>query len=229
MRKHIAKLLQSRSQAIRTALERYNLAAATMHPPKPQLHWDQVVEYSFLSQFDLLRSNSRQNITERPWATPAGRLAMDLYFKVQRAHEELQQLNLELQHFVTWLVDEETFLLQAERSESNVNLRFHIAQYRCKRARFHSHHLQVLTKISNLKGFTGTLEPGVNEENRQIVSERSRTWLSLHEEAEESAPEDNDEDVDEVAAAEAGKAFTAIVHAVTDAKDNGSPYDDEAM
>ena len=96
MRKHIAKLLQSRSHAIKTALERYNVAAAAMCPPKPQLQWDQVVEYSFLSQFDLLRSDSREDISQRPWATPAGRLAMDLYFKVQRAHEEIQRLNVEI-------------------------------------------------------------------------------------------------------------------------------------
>jgi len=34
----------------------------------------------FLADFDLLR-DARQDISQRPWATPAGRLAMDLYFK----------------------------------------------------------------------------------------------------------------------------------------------------
>ena len=39
--------------------------------------------YTFLADFDLLR-DTRQDIRSRPWATPAGRLALDNYFKVLR-------------------------------------------------------------------------------------------------------------------------------------------------
>ena len=82
MRKHISKALQSRSQAIRTALDRYNSAAHLLPTPLCQLDWKEVVEYAFLADFDLLR-DARQDISDRPWATAAGRLAMDLYFKIE--------------------------------------------------------------------------------------------------------------------------------------------------
>ncbi|KAF9033498.1 hypothetical protein BDZ89DRAFT_909016, partial [Hymenopellis radicata] len=57
LRKHIANALKTRSHAIRTALEKYNAAALVFYPPKPTLDWDQVIEYGFLSDFDLLRES----------------------------------------------------------------------------------------------------------------------------------------------------------------------------
>ena len=54
MHKHIANALKARSRAIRTALDRYNTAATALVPPRQLLDWEQVVEYAFLSDFDLL-------------------------------------------------------------------------------------------------------------------------------------------------------------------------------
>jgi hypothetical protein len=61
LRKHIGQALQKRSSAIRTALNRYNTAALTLNPPQLPLKWDEVVEYAFLSDFDLL-CDARQEI-----------------------------------------------------------------------------------------------------------------------------------------------------------------------
>ena len=109
MRKHISKALQSRSQAIRSALDRYNAAARLLPTPRRQLDWKEVVEYAFLADFDLLR-DARQDISDRPWATPAGRLAMDLYFKIERAREEITRLNVEIRRVATYIRDEDHFL-----------------------------------------------------------------------------------------------------------------------
>ncbi|KAG6852084.1 hypothetical protein C0991_003278 [Blastosporella zonata] len=76
LRKHIGNALKVRSQAVRTALEKYNAAAKALIPPRPQLSWDLVVEYAFLADFDLL-SDTREDIHERPWAKPAARVLMD--------------------------------------------------------------------------------------------------------------------------------------------------------
>ena len=57
LRKHITKALQAWSVAIRTALDCYNTAACVMRPPRCELHWDEVVEYAFLLEFDLLRDS----------------------------------------------------------------------------------------------------------------------------------------------------------------------------
>ncbi|KAJ7828514.1 hypothetical protein B0H13DRAFT_1454465, partial [Mycena leptocephala] len=85
----------ARSKAIKTAIGKYNAAAEAMMPPKPVLDWEQVVEYAFLADFDLLRE-SREDIRQEPWALPSGRTAMDQHFKIICAEEEIQQLNVEI-------------------------------------------------------------------------------------------------------------------------------------
>lgn len=102
LRKHIAKALQARSKAVRAALDRYNAAAQEIDPPRPTLQWKDVVNYVFLSEFDLLR-DARQDVRTRPWARPAGRMAMDLYFKIQRAKEEIDRLNIEIPRVITYI------------------------------------------------------------------------------------------------------------------------------
>ena len=71
MRKHIGKALQARSPAICTVLERYNTATLALNPPHRTLQWKEVVEYTFLADFNLLR-DAHQDISQRIWATPAG-------------------------------------------------------------------------------------------------------------------------------------------------------------
>ncbi|KAJ7015805.1 hypothetical protein C8F04DRAFT_905260, partial [Mycena alexandri] len=100
LRKHIAKALQARSKGVRSALERYNEAAAAMTPPRTQLSWEQIVDYAFLADFDLLR-DGREDIRGEPWAQPAGRIAMDQHFKLLRVDEEIAHLNLEIPRLVT--------------------------------------------------------------------------------------------------------------------------------
>ena len=48
------------------ALDHYNVVAATLMPPQPPLKWDKVVEYVFLSDFDLL-CKAHQKIQSCPW------------------------------------------------------------------------------------------------------------------------------------------------------------------
>ncbi|KAK0421685.1 hypothetical protein EV421DRAFT_1915825 [Armillaria borealis] len=70
-RRHIGNTLKVRSKTIQTALTKYNVAAKAMKPPRPSLQWDEVVEYAFLANFDLLR-NAREDIIKKPWANPNG-------------------------------------------------------------------------------------------------------------------------------------------------------------
>ncbi|KAJ7257434.1 hypothetical protein C8J57DRAFT_1235150 [Mycena rebaudengoi] len=92
LRKHIAKALQARSQAVRSAL---------------------VVEYAFLADFNLLR-NPEELAEIRPWAVPASREIMDAHFKIEWAREEILQLNIEIWRVVTKIHDEHVFLLEKE-------------------------------------------------------------------------------------------------------------------
>ncbi|KAF8184332.1 hypothetical protein K438DRAFT_1907876 [Mycena galopus ATCC 62051] len=70
LRDHIAKALKARSKAIRNALNRYNTVATVLDPPGCLLTWAEVVDYTFLSEFDILR-NPDTTSSICAWATPA--------------------------------------------------------------------------------------------------------------------------------------------------------------
>ncbi|KAG1736957.1 hypothetical protein EDB19DRAFT_1989115 [Suillus lakei] len=148
---HIAKALQTRSVAIRTALNTYNAIAGSMHPPRRTLKWDEVVEYAFLADFDLLR-DTRADVSRHPWSSAAAHSAMDLHFKMCRARKEIERL------------DTERYLRECENQlkDTSPALAHQIAIHRNTRGRFNSRHLKRLYDISKLPGFSGTLTPGVS-------------------------------------------------------------------
>jgi len=149
--------MKARSSAIRTALANYNAAAAGLDPPRQSLEWDQVVEYAFLADFDLLR-DTRQDVRTRIWASPAARQAMDSYFKIVRAKEEIKRLNVEIRRFATYLDDERAFLERQEIAlrASNPFLSHAVLRYRMERGRYDDLHRRKLNEIYDLKGFTGS-------------------------------------------------------------------------
>ncbi|KAK7028351.1 hypothetical protein R3P38DRAFT_3314844 [Favolaschia claudopus] len=164
LRKHIAKALQARSKAVKAAIDRYNEAARAMQPPKPTLEWEEVVEYAFLADFDLLREG-REDIREEKWAQPAGRAAMDQHYKLLRADEEIQRLNVEIRRLVTHMRDEEKFLTREEgrlQEEGKGALAYQVRLLREERGRFTERHTAQLVKLRSIPGFTGSLTPGVS-------------------------------------------------------------------
>ncbi|KAJ6603182.1 hypothetical protein DFH09DRAFT_1242728 [Mycena vulgaris] len=164
LRKHIAKALQARSKAVKNAITTYNEVAQTMTPPKPTLDWEQVVEYAFLADFDLLREG-REDIRGELWAQPAGRAAMDQHYKLLRADEEIQRLNVEIRRLVTYMADEAGFLSREEdrlREEGEGAIAVQVGLLRMERVRFTSLHMSRLRKLSQEPGFTGSLVSGVS-------------------------------------------------------------------
>ncbi|KAF8131776.1 hypothetical protein K438DRAFT_1788198 [Mycena galopus ATCC 62051] len=168
MRTHIAKALQSRSKAIRNAIERYNEVALAMDPPMPTLSWDEVVNYGFLAEFDLLR-DTRDSVRSRPWTRPNYRLAMDSYFKILRAQEEIKRLNIEIRRVVTWINDEDIFLRKKEDEYmvSNPTLAVQISQYRLRRARSDTNHMNRFWALAKTPGFTGSVVSGLSVERNK--------------------------------------------------------------
>ncbi|KAJ7747099.1 hypothetical protein B0H14DRAFT_2406361 [Mycena olivaceomarginata] len=167
----LQKLLQTRSKTIRTALGRYNAAATSLDPPRRTLKWEEVVEFTFLSDFDLLR-DPEGNAAIRPWATPAARALMDTHFKILRAKEEIQHLNIEIRRLVTYIRDERDFLVAKEEEirETDPDLAFFVHRYRMERGRFDDTHMKRLRKLQATykERFTGTLEPGVRCKEPEI-------------------------------------------------------------
>ena len=149
LRKHIGNALKARSKAVRTALHNYNIAAQALVPPRPPLSMDDVVEYAFLADFDLL-SDTCSDVRLRVWAKPASRVLMDQYFKMERAREEITRLNVEIPRLTTYIRDEEVFLLQQEEilSESNPPLSRQLRLRRLKLIRTNDLHFRRLNKLA---------------------------------------------------------------------------------
>jgi hypothetical protein len=169
MRSHIAKALQARSKAIRNAIERYNKVALSMEPPMPTLDWDQVVNYGFLGDFDLLRDTT-DSISSRPWTRRSYRLAMDSYFKILRAREEIQRLNIEIKRVVTWIDNEDRFLRKKEEElkETDPLLAVQVTRYRQQRGRSDLYHMHRFWALAKVPGFTGSVVPGISIEAREV-------------------------------------------------------------
>ncbi|KAG2084648.1 uncharacterized protein F5147DRAFT_589403, partial [Suillus discolor] len=82
-------------------------------PPHQTHKWDEVIEYAFLADFDLLH-DAQEDVSEHPWATPAARQAMDLHFKMCCAKEVILCINVETQHLATYIQDEDHYLCACE-------------------------------------------------------------------------------------------------------------------
>ncbi|KAJ7050779.1 hypothetical protein C8F01DRAFT_1000146, partial [Mycena amicta] len=150
---------------VKNTIERYNKVAEVMTPPCQRLSRDVIVEYVFLSDFDLLRDDANPLENEK-WATPTFRLLMDHYFKLERAWEEIQHLNIEIHRVITWIRDENRRLRQltAElRTSGNIPLAVQVEMYCQRRSIFDGVHLQRFRKLARKQGaaFTGTLQAGV--------------------------------------------------------------------
>ncbi|KAG0702024.1 hypothetical protein DFH29DRAFT_999672 [Suillus ampliporus] len=114
LHQQIRRAIKTRSKAIHAALEQYNDLAATMTPPAPHLEWTNILDYAFVSDFELLKhTHSQQDITNEPWMVPGNREIAAKYFKVKRGKEELERLNIESRRLHTAIYDEHE-LMQAQ-------------------------------------------------------------------------------------------------------------------
>ncbi|KAJ7236144.1 hypothetical protein C8J57DRAFT_1530245 [Mycena rebaudengoi] len=239
MRKHIAKALQVRSKEIRSSLTKYNLATISLDPPMRQLSWEEVVEYTFLADFDILR-DTRDSIQSKPWTRPAYRLALDKYFRIQRAAEEIKRLNIKIRRHVTWIDDEDVFLKGEEKRHQTTNppLACQISQYRQERSRSDGTHMRRYWALAKTPGFTGTLIPGVSVEKKaakaasraaamdvdgdvEEVVDRSGQWGSRVDENEWTDDDDEGEDAEEEAMASTIYTLDMLSIDATPLRDDG--------
>ncbi|KAJ7027031.1 hypothetical protein C8F04DRAFT_1295641 [Mycena alexandri] len=181
LRKHIAKALQARSQAIKNALKTYNSAASSIAPPGRTLSWSEVVEYAFLADFDLLRDPEK----------------VGEYFRIERAREEIIRCNVEIRRLVTYIRDERAFLVsvEADLQVTNPGLAWCVRRYRLERERYNDIHMKRLSAFAKKAGasFTGTLEPGVRV---QKPTTEQISWESLRE-MEALSVEDEEREIDD--------------------------------
>ncbi|KAJ7934577.1 hypothetical protein B0H13DRAFT_1855172 [Mycena leptocephala] len=164
MRKHIAKALQARSKAVKNTIDNYNTAAGLLDLPMPHLSWEQVVEYAFLADFNILR-DTRAEVQSRSWTRPAYRLAMDRYFRILRTREEIKCLNVEIPDEYKALRQKEQELevevgKTEEEVEADQGLALQVRRYREQRGRFDDSHMRRFWALAKEPGFTWSLVPG---------------------------------------------------------------------
>ncbi|KAK1216313.1 hypothetical protein PQX77_021062 [Marasmius sp. AFHP31] len=179
LRKHIAQALKARSKMVRTALEQYNAAAEKCG--RELLEWEKVVE-------------------QEVWAKPAGRLAMDQYFKILGAREEITHLNVEIRQLMTSIRDEGVFLhsMYNQTLPTNPPLAHQIEKFRLNRARYNHLHMERLTKLSMTEGFTGCLYPGefINGSPQSSLPGRPEAdgpTAAVYDHGEDAPPEEEEE------------------------------------
>jgi hypothetical protein len=163
LRVHISKAIKARSKAICNALDNYNKLAPSMQPPAPQLAWNDIANYGFLSEFELLKhSHSQQDILTKPWTVPGNREIAMMYFKMERSHEELTRLNVEVHRLRTFLCDEEMFLQDrvAFLRDADPLLSHEVEELRVRRACVNAIHIIRLDAIEALPEFSGVRGTG---------------------------------------------------------------------
>lgn len=191
-RTHLAKSLQTRCKTIRSATEAYNRAARALDPPRPPLDWAQVSRYGFLEEFNLLR-NTRHDISKAPWADPVIRETIKRFFRVRRAHEEIQRCNVEIRRLFTSIHDEaqqhsNTLRLLTEQKNPVLGA---VNEYCTRRRRVNALLLGQIQQVFDLDGFIG---------DRTLGRRKDSQATQVDGELEKYDSEDGDEaeDVDDV-------------------------------
>ncbi|KAH9923875.1 uncharacterized protein B0H18DRAFT_878327 [Fomitopsis serialis] len=161
LREKIGKALKARAQAIQKALGRYNEQAARLTPPRAALSWQEVVGMVSLADFDLLREG-REDIRQKPWAKHSQRRAMNLYFNIKRAREEITRLNVEIRRLLTHMYDEHVdyHVAVQELASTNPGLVMELKRRWRYRNEINTRIAFKLFKTSQLRGFTGSLHTG---------------------------------------------------------------------
>ena len=162
MRTHIAKALQTRSQAIRRAVDQYNKAAAQLSPPREQLDWSKMSQYGYIEELTLLRS-TRNDVRSKPWVKPVYREMLKLRHKIARAKEEIIRCNVETRRVYTAIHDETSLFARVtmELKTNNNPLYGPLRDFVTRRNGINRRLLTYIQKIHALSGFTGERTRGL--------------------------------------------------------------------
>ncbi|KAG2117740.1 hypothetical protein DEU56DRAFT_874074 [Suillus clintonianus] len=164
LRTQISTALKSRATAIQNALTRYNKYASQLNPPRPPLQWEQIVDYSFLAEFDLLRETGTE-IQTKCWANPSYRHASTQHLAHQRAKEEIRRLNVEVGRLCTKIRDNALDYPRAiaQLELDNPPLAAHLQCWWQWLRSANGRHLWRIDQILRLPGYSGPMSPGTRE------------------------------------------------------------------
>lgn len=161
-----------------------------MEPAAPQLEWKQLMDYAFVSEFELLKHrHSHSNIIREPWAEPGNREITTKFFKLRGAREEIARCNYEARRLETSVHDEHLHYEETIQrlQHSDPLLATAIQKEFVTRRRVNDAHLVRLEELYALPGFSGIRGCGVRAEEDILVADVTSGGM----------PEAADADVDE--------------------------------
>ena len=166
--------------------------AISMNPPRQVLEFKDIIGYSFLAEFDLLREG-RQDVREKPWTKPIFREGMEQYFKLKCARDEQKRLDIEVRRLSTHIRDEEHDYRTAIETQLQKNppLAKELQRRWSWRKAVNDIHLLRLQRICDLPESTAVLSPG-HRIGRTHASRLSTLTIEGH-----IREDDNEEDAED--------------------------------
>jgi hypothetical protein len=126
---------------------------------------------------------------------------IDQYFKLERAREEIQRLDIEIPRVITYIRDEDLLLRlkESEVRKMSPGLACQVAKHRMERGRFNEQHMCRFRKLASLSGFTGSIEPGVSlgSQRGEEVQMEVDVPSDYHSGVDNREDDDEDEDDDQ--------------------------------
>lgn len=135
-----------------------------MNPPAPTLQWKQLMEYSFISEFELLKhAHSHHDISIKPWAAPLNREMALKHHKLKRAYEEINRVNHEARRLRTSIRDEhQLYEHHIDRLQDlDPPLASELQRVYAARRRVNNTHNTRLDILEALPNYTGRRGPGI--------------------------------------------------------------------
>jgi len=159
-RSKISAGLKKHSKVVNAVLNEYNNQAKWLG--QPVLDFQQVTEYTFLSNFELLHS-THNDITEQPWACPLICNAMTSWMKINHAKEEINHLNIEAQRLKTYIWDSSLAQWNVIQHLCQTDPALAAELQECHEAQSTTNTLlsQQLCKVELLPSFSGWTMPGM--------------------------------------------------------------------
>jgi hypothetical protein len=150
------------------------------------MSWAQIVEYTTIGEFELLRTGARQDIRNLEWVDARNREATICYLKMVRAQEEITRLNVEAKRLATWIIDEKQVLEGALTTTQDTLQVGAIRAFAKERLRINSKVQSTLDALYEIKGFSGDVSIGTrntaNEVNEGVAGLTDAMGLADEEE-----------------------------------------------
>ena len=188
--------MHRQSDAVKKAIKQYNNQAELLDPPTLPISWEEIVEYAFVGEFDIL-CITWSDIWQEKWTKKSYRDATMKYYKLSRAQEEIKRLNIEvgwLRSFI-YKETEHTEHVIEEISHDKPSWAAELCRWWILQSSVNRIHLQCLRQFQCEPYYTGSQDSRENTESlADIFASGSASSHSLEEEMKIEAENEQERD-----------------------------------